>query len=99
MYDSFEDEPPCIHHRSQFDTEPAPPPAPSPSEPRLLVFPAADVKPAKPTRAELVLSAQQWAAAVRENLEDIGQFDGGMNSGLKGKLYRLDAILAELAKR
>ena len=95
MYDSFEDEPPCIHRRSQFDTEPAPPPAPSPSEPRLLVFPAADVKPAKPTRAELVLSGHQWITRIREELEN-GEC---VTTALIGACNRLDAILAELAKR
>ena len=118
----FEDEPPCVHHRSQFDTEPCPAhfadahqaafgdvhAAAQKSAGDALRFEGGDVPLPKPTRAELVLSAQQWVMALREELHDEGVFstrrgaDDGMVSeraqtAIAGKLGRLDAVLAELA--
>lgn len=143
MCDYNEDEPPCIHHRSQFDTIPAPPPVPrmtmlparKPSEPTLICamdssvtrwedqsgngahatwgpgagpslvqalrFPGGDVELPKPTRADLVLSAQQWATAIREHFGDHYRARVGTHASdlqMSAKLDRLDAILKELAE-
>lgn len=129
-YQPEEEESPCIHHRSHFDTIPAPPPTPgnahilkdpvfilsrygrekigahgrgfiapprNPSEPTMLSFVGGEVELPRPTRAELVLSAQQWATAVRECFVDewVPECPSAAGSML-GKLDRLDAVLKEL---
>jgi hypothetical protein len=125
----FEDEPPCMHHRSQFDTIPAPPPDEeegggefgyvllksngyratklgrekmakhgiSLPATGVLEFAGGDVPLPKPTRADLVLSAQQWATAVREALHDESVTGGASMDRMSARLDRLDAVLAELA--
>ncbi len=67
-----------------------------------LNFPGGTIELPKPTRADLVLSAQQWATAVREMLQDrlLGgsYFEQCECDRLCGPLDRLDAVLAELAR-
>lgn len=116
----FEDEPPCIHHRSQFDTLPAPPDSASDVHvlkdpvyrltqrgrqtlagielPAVLRFEGGDVPLPNPTRADLLLSARQWATAVRESFVDgwLPEFPKA-GASMLSKLDRLDAVLAELA--
>lgn len=85
----FEDEPPCMHHRSQFDTLPAP---------AMLQFPGGAAEIRKPTREELVLSVQQWTTAIRESFIDNWCADAGRIRELTlSRLDRLDAVLAKLA--
>jgi hypothetical protein len=120
-----EEEGPCIHHRSLFDTEPPPAIRCAPTEPCPPSFACDDAAPTplvtrketvervdvgcaragellflggvvqlpKPTRAELVLSAQQWSKAIADHLVDWNALD----SRAKGMMERLDAALAELA--
>lgn len=86
-----EDEPPCMHHRSQFDTLPAPAMTSSSREAantgRLasdgfanvpLRFPGGDAEIRKPTREALVLSARQWVTRAREEMQE---FDSTQESG------------------
>ncbi len=165
-----EDESPCVHHRSAFDTIPAPPPSPYPSEPTMLStvahvlpaalpanayeeglrlmrepgfaltpeggrflsgqgvlpadmaervyrsalgFPGGEVELPKPTRADLVLSARQWATRAKEELFEFEQaiarpatnlhemqqqrYQRPVPAAISSALDRLDAILKELA--
>lgn len=89
---THEEEGPMVEHRSLFDTIPCPPPA--------LEFPGGNVPLPKPTRADLVLSAQQWATAVREHwhLYFRGENSESVDSAMLSKMARLDAVLAELAE-
>ena len=95
----FEDEGPCIHHRSQFDTLPCPPPEDdSYLSNVVLAFPGGAVVVPKPTREELVLSAQQWATRAHEELFEFSKSGGnGHLLSISSALVRLDAVLAELA--
>lgn len=66
-----------------------------------LPFAGGEVTPRKPAAADLVLSAQQWATALREELLDWGMIGDGGESlrdiAIQSKLCRLDAVLKELA--
>ncbi|MES2889788.1 MAG: hypothetical protein V4739_17480 [Pseudomonadota bacterium] len=59
-----------------------------------LEFAGGEVELPKPTRADLVLSAQQWATRLREDAIDRNACD----SRTRGYFDRLDAILKELAE-
>jgi len=83
-----EEEGPMVAHRSAFDTIPAPPPFVA------LPFPGGDATLPKPTRAELILSAQQWSKALRDHAVDWNAH----NNKARGMFDRLDAVLAELAE-
>lgn len=141
-YTDFEDEGPCLHHRSKFDTIPAPPPdnchvlkdpvfilsrygreklkelgvdvpPRKASEPTMLSFRGGEVELPKPTRADLVLSAQQWATRAKEELFEFEQaiakpatnlhemqqqrYQRPVPAAIGSALDRLDAILKELA--
>ncbi|MEY2932764.1 MAG: hypothetical protein RL033_3513 [Pseudomonadota bacterium] len=132
-YQHFEDEPPCIHYRSAFDTEPPPAIRCAPTEPCPPSFACDDAAPValvtrkepdsdgfnpaachgvthagfefpggvvvveKPTREALLLSAKQWATAVRECWFELYCGDSITDPRMLGKLDRLDAVLAELA--
>ncbi len=70
---------------------------------RTLSFIGGDVDIPKPTRADLVLSAQQWATRAREELFELANNATSPENRLTGyraitgALNRLDAVLAELA--
>jgi 5'-3' exonuclease len=81
-----EEESPMVAHRSTFDTIPAPPPFVA------LPFPGGDTRVPKPTRADLILSAQQWSKALRDHAVDWNAH----NDKARGMFDRLDAVLAEL---
>lgn len=84
-----EEEGPMAVHRSVFDTIPAPPSFAMVTLP----FPGGEARVPKPTRAELVLSAQQWSKALRDHAVDWNAH----NDKARGMFDRLDAVLAELA--
>jgi hypothetical protein len=94
---TYEDESfPTVICRPVFDTERCPPPSlPFPASPPVtLAFPGGAVALPQPTRADLVLSAQQWATAIREHMVDWNCLD----SRARGYFDRLDAVLKELAE-
>ena len=71
------------------DTMPCPP---------MLSFMGGDVPLPKPTRADLVLSAKQWAQRMSDELVDRapGKLTNEDAVVLGGILDRIDAVLAEL---
>ena len=92
-----------LGHHGSCDTLPSPssyPPVigpvigrPHPDYFGKISFLGGDAPLPKPTRADLVLSAQQWATALRE-----GAIDNIMTSRMLGMFDRLDATLSELAR-
>jgi hypothetical protein len=70
---------------------------------KVLDFAGGPVELPKPTRADLVLSAQQWATRAREELFELANNAASPETRLTGyraitgALNRLDAVLKELA--
>lgn len=83
----FEDTIPTVEHRSVFDTIPSPPAFVE------FEFAGGSLQLPKPTRRELILSAQQWSRALRDHAVDWNAHD----EKARGMFDRLDAVLAELA--
>ena len=88
---------PKVISRPRSDTMPSP---------GVLQFQGGNVAIPKPTRADLALSAKQWATAVREELQDweyivpkgklVTSGEMFASEAIRSKLDRLDAVLAEL---
>jgi len=69
-----EEEGPCIHHRSAFDTLPCPPPAPEDDgylSNVVLAFPGGQTPLPRPTKAQLQDSALAWLALAQTQLGSV----------------------------
>lgn len=63
-----------------------------------LSFPGGEVTPRKPTAAELVLSAKQWATSIREDMTDNWcEAAGRVRERTLSKVLHLEAVLSELS--
>lgn len=90
---TLEDPPPNVRHRDHFVDERGPVRVAAHGRAAFpLSFAGGEVQLPKPTRAELVLSARQWVAAIRDHSIDWNCH----NDRMAGYLERLEGVLTEL---